>query len=216
MDAFARARTRMVEEQLVSRGIRSPAVLDAMGRVPRHHFVTPAHRQRAYADSALPIGAGQTISQPYIVALMTEALAPHSSERILEIGTGSGYQTAVLAELAGTVFTIERHAELAELAQRILDELGYRNVHYRLGDGTLGWPEAGPFDGIVVTAGAPAVPATLGAQLRDGGRIIMPVGSLEEQDLYCYWKEGDRLRSEWLTSCRFVPLVGREGWEPDD
>jgi protein-L-isoaspartate(D-aspartate) O-methyltransferase len=212
-DPFVAERDRMVDEQLVARGIRSPAVLEAMTRVPRHLFVPPELAERAYADSALPIAGGQTISQPYIVALMTESLAPSRHERILEIGTGSGYQTALLAELAGEVFTIERHPELAGAARQTLTGLGYANVRFRTGDGTLGWAECAPYDGVLVAADAPALPAELGAQLRSGGRLIVPVGTLREQDLYRYWKEGDRLRPEWLTSCRFVPLVGEEGWD---
>jgi protein-L-isoaspartate(D-aspartate) O-methyltransferase len=211
-DPYVAERERMVEDQLVARGIRSPAVLEAMAQIPRHLFVPPELAARAYADSALPIAGGQTISQPYIVALMTEALAPSRDERILEIGTGSGYQTAVLAELAGEVFTIERHAELADAARGTLAELGYGNVRFRTGDGTLGWSESAPYHGVLVAAGAPALPAELGTQLRSGGRLIVPVGTLREQDLYRYWKEGDRLRPEWLTRCRFVPLVGEEGW----
>lgn len=215
-DSLESTRLRMVEEQLVARGIRAPAVLEAMARVPRHRFVPPELAGRAYADSALPIGAGQTISQPYMVAMMTEALAPAPHERLLEIGTGSGYQTAVLAELAAEVYTIERHRGLAEHARATLTELGYPNIHFRVGDGTLGWPDASPFDGILVAAGAPALPAALGSQLHEGGRMIVPVGPLAEQDLYRFWRERDGLHSEWLTSCRFVPLVGEQGWDGEE
>jgi protein-L-isoaspartate(D-aspartate) O-methyltransferase len=206
------ARERMVAEQIEARGIHDAVVLQALRRVPRHCFVPAAQRAHAYADGALAIGGGQTISQPYIVALMTAALAPRPGERLLEVGTGSGYQTAVLAATGATVYTIERHAALAEAAREVLATLGYDAVHYRIGDGTLGWPEEAPFHGIIVTAAAPEVPATLSRQLALEGRLVVPIGSRGEQELCRFVRTPTALRREPLTRCRFVPLVGAEGW----
>jgi protein-L-isoaspartate(D-aspartate) O-methyltransferase len=202
----------MVRQQLARRGIRDRRVLDAMLTVPRHIFVPPAGRAAAYEDRALDLGRGQTISQPFMVATMTEALAPRPHDRVLEIGTGSGYQTAVLAELAGAVYTIERDAELALDARALLEELGFGNIRYLVGDGTLGWASQAPFDSILVTAGAPTVPEHLLAQLAPGGRLVIPLGDRNVQELYLVTLEGAERRLEWITSCRFVPLVGEEGW----
>ncbi len=206
------AREQMVANQLAARGIRDRRVLAAMTSVPRHLFVPYLRRAAAYEDRALEIAHGQTISQPFMVATMTEALAARPDERVLEIGTGSGYQTAVLAELAGEVYTVERDAELAGEARALLEELGYGNIHFEIGDGSVGWRANAPYDGIVVTAGAPAVPREMEAQLRDGGRLVIPIGSRAEQELYRVTRRGDQFAMEWITSCRFVPLVGEEGW----
>lgn len=205
-------RRAMVERQLRARGIRDQRVLAAMARVPREHFVPPARRADAYDDRPLTIGHGQTISQPYMVALMSEALLLTGAERVLEIGTGSGYQTAILAELAARVFTVERVAELSETAKARLDELAYTTVCYRVGDGTLGWPEKAPFDRILVTAGAPEVPPALAAQLVDGGLLVIPVGNEYSQDLLRVQRRGERLRRERLCACVFVKLIGEQGW----
>jgi protein-L-isoaspartate(D-aspartate) O-methyltransferase len=210
---FARARSRMIEEQLVARGIADPRVLAAMAQIERHLFVEEALQERAYDDKPLPIGARQTISQPFMVGLMTQTLALRGTERVLEIGTGCGYQTAVLAELAANVFSIERISTLAVRARQLLDRLGYYNVATRVGDGTLGWGDEAPFDAIVVTAGTPQVPRPLIAQLADGGRLVFPIGEEELQTLVRIRKEGERLREEYFGDCRFVKLVGRYGWE---
>jgi protein-L-isoaspartate(D-aspartate) O-methyltransferase len=210
---YERERSRMVEDDLRRRGIRDPRVLDAMARVPRHRFVPERERRHAYEDRALPLELGQTISQPYMVAYMTEALRVRPTDRVLEIGTGSGYQTAVLARLAAEVFTIERIADLQGAAREVLEELGVRNVRYRVGDGTLGWPEHAPYDRIMVTAGAPAVPSALHQQLaEDGGVMVIPVGEHDLQELIAITRSGDDARAEPLLGCRFVPLVGDEGW----
>jgi protein-L-isoaspartate(D-aspartate) O-methyltransferase len=211
-DPFARERRRMVEEQIRDREIASPRVMDAMLAVPRHEFVSAEFRRRAYADEPLPIGEGQTISQPFMVAAMTEALELTGGERVLEVGTGSGYQAAVLALLASEVYTIESHASLATAAQTRLERLAYHNVHVCSGDGTLGLPEMAPFDAILVTAAAPQVPAPLVEQLAEGGRLVIPVGSADEQRLIQLRKLGGRTTSRTLHFCRFVPLVGRHGW----
>jgi protein-L-isoaspartate(D-aspartate) O-methyltransferase len=199
---------RMVRQQLRSRGIGSQQVLEVMSVLPRHRFVSAALRSEAYGDFPLPIGKGQTISQPYMVGLMTEELALHEGARVLEIGTGSGYQTAVLAELAGEVYTVELLPSLLQCARRLLTELGYRGIHYRCGDGSAGWPEAAPFDGIVVAAAAPAVPAALTAQLADNGVLVIPVGSHQQfQVLLTVRRRGSVLERRDGIGCRFVPLV---------
>ena len=204
----------MVERQLRARGIQSERVLEVMGKVPREAFLPPGEESQAYRDAALPLSQGQTISQPYMVAVMTEALLLKPEDRVLEIGTGSGYQTAVLCPLAKEVFSVERIAELAEEAESTLDELGCTNVHLRVGDGTQGWPEEAPFDAILVTAGAPRIPDSLKRQLsEDGGRIVAPVGDRFIQDLVRVTRTGEEYTSEKLLGCRFVPLVGAEGWE---
>jgi len=207
-------RERMVKEQLIRRDIRDQRVLDAMRNIPRHAFVPPEHRHMAYGDGPLPIGSGQTISQPYIVALMTQLLNLKGGEKVLEVGTGSGYQAAVLAYLAQEVHTIERHANLAEQAGQILSELGYSNVYVHVGDGTRGWPDAAPYDAIMVTAGSPQVPKSLLAQLDDGGgRMIIPVGGRGNQRLERWFREGDDYRCERILPVAFVPLLGEEGWQ---
>jgi protein-L-isoaspartate(D-aspartate) O-methyltransferase len=206
------ARERMITEQLEPRGIRNARVLDAMRRVPRHMFVPPEAEELAYADRALPIANGQTISQPYMVAVMTEALAPAADARVLEIGTGSGYQAAVLAALAREVITIERHAELAVAAEARLQRCGYVNIRVVVGDGTLGWPQEAPYDGIIVTAGAPRVPPQLVEQLIDGGRLVIPIGSRDHQILTIVTRRADAFTETRREGCVFVPLVGRDGW----
>ena len=211
-EGFRPVREEIVHLQLEQRGIRDPLVLDAMARVPRHRFVDTALRSRAYDDHALPIGAGQTISQPYMVALMTEALKLAGGEKVLEIGTGSGYQTAVLAEFTPRLFSIERNAELARAAATRLKELGYTNVILKTGDGSLGWPEHAPFDRIVVTAGAPDLPPPLFDQLTEGGLLVIPIGDRESQRLEVVRKDRGRALSRRLVECAFVPLLGKEGW----
>lgn len=210
---YAAQRIEMIEKQLRRRGIADVAVLGAMMAVPRHEFVPEEIRSNAYADAPLPIGGGQTISQPYIVAAMTAALHLRASDRVLEIGTGCGYQAAVLACLAKEVFTIERRAELASGASGRLARLGYANAHVHCGDGTLGLPEFAPFDAILVAAAAPATPKPLLAQLAEGGRMIVPVGGEEHQELQLIEKHGDAFPTKMLEGCRFVPLVGYHGWQ---
>ncbi len=203
----------MVDEHLRARGIRSEDVLRVMGRVPRERFLPPEQRAGAYEDRALPLSRGQTISQPYMVAVMTEALEVDPADRVLEIGTGSGYQTTVLASLAREVVTVETIPELAEKARHTLEELGVDNVRFEVGDGTLGWPEEAPYDAILVTAGAPRAPDALLDQLHaDGGRLVVPVGDRFTQDLMKIVRRGDDYASEKLLACRFVPLLGKEGW----
>jgi protein-L-isoaspartate(D-aspartate) O-methyltransferase len=214
-ERFRKDRLSMVEGQLRRRGISGPRVLQAMAGVPRHVFVSPEEQNRAYEDRPLPIGEGQTISQPYMVAVMSQSLSLRGHETVLEIGTGSGYQTAVLAELAQKVYTIERIPALAFMAQKTLHELGYRNIQYREGDGTRGWPEEGPFDGIIVTAGAPVVPETLKSQLADGGRLSIPVGPRSSQTLLRLTRQKDRFTEEEMMGCVFVPLVGDFGWDSE-
>ncbi len=209
---YERARLKMVDEQLVARGIKDPRVLSAMGRVPRHLFVEEALRDRAYGDHALPIGERQTISQPYMVALMTESLALSGSERVLEIGTGSGYQAAVLAELAARVYSIERIAGLADKARRLLASLGCRNVTIKVFDGTYGWKGESPYDAILVTAGSPEVPTPLTEQLKEGGRMIIPVGDRTTQVLKKVTKTATGIEVSSMTGCVFVPLIGGHGW----
>ncbi|MCX8117285.1 MAG: protein-L-isoaspartate(D-aspartate) O-methyltransferase [Desulfobacterota bacterium] len=210
---FPKARAKMVEEQIVERGIKDPRVIAAMRKVPRHLFVEEALQNQAYNDRPLPIGEKQTISQPYMVALMTEALELEGTERVLEIGTGSGYQTAILAELAREVYSIERIRSLALRARKRLYDLGYYNVEIKIFDGTYGWPEKGPFDAIIVTAGSPEVPRPLYEQLSTGGRLVIPVGDAEVQDLLRIRKTPEGMKKEDLGGCRFVKLIGRYGWE---
>jgi protein-L-isoaspartate(D-aspartate) O-methyltransferase len=206
------ARERMIRSQIIERGISDERVLEAIRLVPRERFFSDASEQ-PFADRAAPIGFGQTISQPYMVALMSEKLELTGNERVLEIGTGSGYQTAILAKLAAEVYTIERIKPLLDLAFERLMDLNCRNVKFKLGDGTLGWPPAGPFDRILITASAPAIPQTLlSTQLKDGGLAILPVGSQQEQMLTAVWRRGEELEPRDISMCRFVPLIGAEGW----
>lgn len=205
-------RLAMVAEQIRKRGIRSPRVLAAMERIPRHRFVPPELAQRAYNDEPLSIGERQTISQPYMVAAMTEALELDGSERVLEIGAGSGYQAAILAELAREVITVEARPPLAEAARERLAALGYKNVRVEIGDGTLGWPPAAPFDAILVAAAAPRIPPPLAEQLAEGGRIVIPVGPIDRQMLLRVRKSAGNFIEEKLFPCQFVPLQGRHGW----
>jgi len=207
-----KARLKMVEEQIVSRGIQDPRVIEAMKKVPRHRFVEEALQSQAYSDHPLPIGEKQTISQPYMVALMTEALQLTGKERVLEIGAGSGYQTAILAELAEKVYSIERIRSLAIKARQLLYELGYFNVEIKIFDGTYGWLEESPFDAIMVTAGAPDIPKPLLDQLSMGGRLVIPVGDAFVQDLIRITKAAEGVKKEDLGGCRFVKLVGKYGW----
>ena len=209
---FDAARNRMVDEQLIPRGINEQRVLSAMRKVPRHLFVEEALQDRAYGDYALPIGEKQTISQPYMVALMTEALELSGSEIVLEIGTGSGYQAAILAELSRQVYSIERIASLALRARKVIEVLGYKNVDIKIYDGTLGWEEKAPFDGIIVTASAPDIPKSLTDQLKLGGRLVIPVGTRHFQTLIKVVKKKDGLVKMPLTECVFVPLIGAYGW----
>jgi protein-L-isoaspartate(D-aspartate) O-methyltransferase len=211
-DPFHTRRVAMVELQLRARGIRDPRVLAAMGRVPRHEFLGPEFQREAYEDRPLPIGHGQTVSQPYIVAAMLEALELQPADRVLEVGTGSGYQTALLAELTAKVYSIERHAALAERAREALARLGYREVEVVVGDGTEGLPNAAPFDAILVSAAAPRLPPPLLEQLAEGGRMIVPVGFAEGQELELVRKHQGRPLITRLDACRFVPLIGREGF----
>lgn len=207
------ARERMVRNQLITRGITDKRVLNAMGRIQRHLFMEEALEGEAYNDHPLPIGHKQTISQPYIVALMTQALELSGNEKTLEIGTGSGYQTAILAELSDRVYTIERIRALMERARHILQELGYTNVMFKSYDGTLGWEEYSPYDAIIITAGAPDVPEPLLKQLADGGRIVVPVGDRFSQELIKITKRKDSYDRKSLGGCRFVDLIGAHGWK---
>lgn len=209
---LAQLRAEMVEHQLRRRGIKDERVLAAFLKVPRHKFVRSQDLWCAYDDYPLPIGYGQTISQPYIVALMTELLELQGDERVLEIGTGSGYQAAILAELAKEVITIERIPELARRAQQVLMSLGYRNVTVLIGDGSLGAPEFAPFDAIIVTAAAPHPPQALLAQLKDGGRLVIPIGDRHLQELVRFVRHGERYEMQRHGPCLFVPLIGADGW----
>lgn len=203
----------MVETQLIPRGIRDQRVLDAFRKVPRHEFLPDELRSSAYADCALPIGQGQTISQPYMVAIMTELLKLKGDERVLEVGTGSGYQAAILAELCRKVFSIERIALLSERAKNILKKLGYQNIEFVIGDGTEGHAREAPYEGIVVTAGCPGIPQPLVDQLAEGGRLIIPVGETFMQTLTTVTKEKGKIKTEESIGCVFVPLVGKYGWK---
>lgn len=212
MRDHAQARKKMVEQQLKARGIRDPRVLRAMEEVPRHLFVPPESIEAAYDDNPLSIGNGQTISQPYMVAIMTELLELQHGEKVLEIGTGSGYQTAVLATLCMKVFTIERINQLSQNARKVLTACGFKNVTFMVGDGSGGWSSEAPFDGIIVTAGAPRVPEILIEQLAEGGRLVIPVGDRFSQVLELVRKVATMIKVERHTPCRFVDLVGQHGW----
>ena len=205
----------MVEEQIVSRGIKDAKLIAAVKKIPRHLFVEEALQNQAYSDHPLPIGEKQTISQPYMVALMTEALLLTGKEKVLEIGTGSGYQTAILAELSEKVFSIERIRSLAIRARKLLYELGYFNVEIKIFDGTFGWVEERPFDAIIVTAGSPDIPQPLIDQLAMGGRLVIPVGDAFVQDLFRVTKAEEGIKKEDLGGCRFVKLIGKYGWETE-
>jgi len=212
---FQKSRWKMVEEQIIGREIKDPRVIAAMKKVPRHLFVEEALQNQAYNDRPLPIGEKQTISQPYMVALMTEALTLNGKEKVLEIGSGSGYQTAILAELAQEVFSVERIRTLAVRARKILYELGYFNVEIKIFDGTFGWVEKSPFDAIMVTAGSPDIPQPLYEQLSMGGRLVIPIGDENIQDLFRITKTEGGMKKEDLGGCRFVKLVGKYGWEEE-
>jgi protein-L-isoaspartate(D-aspartate) O-methyltransferase len=212
---FQKLRNLMVDTQLIPRGIRDPRVLDAMRKVPRHLFLDESQWYKAYDDMALPAGEGQTISQPYMVAIMTELLGLSGDEKVLEIGTGSGYQAALLGELSQDVYTIERFQSLSDRAREVIRGLGYENIHLKVGDGTLGWPDAGPFNRILITAGAPEIPEPLIEQLSDGGIIVAPVGDRSSQQLIRVRKGKEGLSREYHTPCVFVPLVGKYGWRGD-
>ena len=209
---FTLQRQRMVEQQIKSRGVTDRQVLDAMVKVPRHWFVPESYRSGSYDDNPLPIGEGQTISQPYIVAFMTEALHVTKSDRILEIGTGSGYQAAVLAELAAEVYTIELIPKLGERAKQLLNDLNYKNIHVKIGDGYKGWPEEAPFDAVIVTAAPEEIPSALVEQLKEGGRMIVPVGPVGGvQNLILGTRKAGRLETQDVLPVRFVPMVkGKE------
>ena len=209
---YAVLRRQMVQFQLADRGIKDARVLGAFSVVPREKFVSAEYVDEAYSDHPLPIGLGQTISQPYMVALMTECLRLESEERVLEIGTGSGYQTAILAKLAGVVYTIERHEALAASAAKLLEDLEFANVHFRVGDGSLGWPEEAPFDRIIVTAAAPDVPASLVRQLVEDGILVIPVGPVGMQQLMVLRKRAGKMEGENVCDCVFVKLIGKEGY----
>ena len=211
--AFERERTRMVEDQLVRRGITDARVLAAMRRVPRHLFVDEALRDRAYGDHALPIGEEQTISQPYIVALMSSLLKLTGQEKVLEVGTGSGYQTAILAELSRRVCSIERLPRLAQRSRAVLEGLGYTNVWVRVGSGTLGWPDEAPFDRILVAAGGPSVPPPLFEQLAPNGRMVLPLGDADAQTMTLVENDGGAMKLTPYGECKFVRLVGKYAWE---
>lgn len=210
-----KARLKMVEEQIISRGIEDPNLIAAMKKVPRHLFVEEALQSQAYSDHPLPIGEKQTISQPYMVALMTDALQLTRKEKVLEIGTGSGYQTAILAEIAQKVFSVERIRPLAIKARKLLYEMGYFNVEIKIFDGTFGWVEEAPFDAIMVTAGAPDIPQPLVDQLAMGGRLVIPLGDPSIQDLIRIIKTEEGMKREDLGGCRFVKLIGRYGWDEE-
>jgi len=214
---YAIARRRMVEQQVKRRGITDPLTLTALLEVPRHQFVEPGLRDQAYSDFPLPIGHKQTISQPFIVAYMTEALRLQGGEKVLEIGTGSGYQAAILSRIVRQVYTVERISDLARTARKALDAMGGYNVHIRVSDGTFGWEDQAPFDAIITTAGAPQVPDSLRKQLAIGGRLVIPVGDRGVQVLHRITRRSDtQFDDEALLDCRFVPLIGTHGWSDND
>lgn len=210
---YEKERRRMVDEQIASRGVSDPRVLAAMGKVPRHEFLPDILKDQAYGDHAIPIGDGQTISQPYMVALMSELLELKGTERVLEIGTGSGYQAAILAELSQKVYTVERVKTLADRARATLDRLGYGTVAIKVFDGTYGWKDMAPFDAIIVTAAAPEIPAPLVEQLREGGRLVVPVGERFSQVLMKVVKTPSGVLRSISIPCVFVPLIGNHGWK---
>ena len=213
MKNFVQERRRMVEEQLIPRGIKELLVLNAFRKVPREKFVPFEWRDNSYDDFPLPIGEEQTISQPYIVALMTESLELKGEEKVLEIGTGSGYQTAIIAEIVEEIYTVERIIPLAQRAKKTLKELGYTKIKIKIGDGTEGWEEFSPYDAIIVTAAAPKLPQSLIKQLNKSGRLIIPLGNLYSQELILYEKKRRELMTRNFGGCRFVPLRGEYGWK---
>ena len=215
IQAYAGQRRKMIEGQLLERGIQDLVVMEAMGRVPRHLFVNSSLQHRAYGDCPLPIGENQTISQPYIVALMTQVLQLNGEERVLEIGTGSGYQTAILAELASQVFTIERIKPLAKNTKLLLERLRYKNIMFKAFDGTYGWRDQSPFNAILISASTPEVPTALIEQLADKGRLVGPVGGRESQDLIVLNKNGSRVARRKIGNCKFVPLIGKFAWSEE-
>jgi protein-L-isoaspartate(D-aspartate) O-methyltransferase len=206
----------MIEEQILGRGIKDLPVMEVLSRVPRHLFVNSSLQHRAYGDCPLPIGENQTISQPYIVALMTQVLDLKGEERVLEIGTGSGYQTAILAELASQVFTIERVKPLFKKSKKLLEDLKYKNIVFKTFDGTYGWRDQSPFDAILISAATPSIPESLIEQLADKGRLVAPVGERESQDLVVLNKNGDRVMERKIGSCKFVPLIGKFAWSEEE
>jgi len=210
---YKQERSRMVDEQIAGRGVKDERVLAVMRKIPRHEFLPEAIRGMAYNDSALPLGEGQTMSQPYMVALMTELLGLKGAERVLEIGTGSGYQAAVLAELCQKVYTVERIKTIADKARATLDRLGYKSVAIKIYDGTYGWKEMAPYDAIIVTAGSPDIPAPLVEQLKEGGRLVIPVGDRYGQQLITVVKTVEGMITERSIPCVFVPLIGNHGWK---
>ncbi len=212
---YQKARHRMVETQLKARGITDERVLQAFGKIARHEFVDPGLEAQAYSDRALPIGHGQTISQPYMVAIMTQSLKPQPQDRVLEVGTGSGYQGAILSVLVRSVYTIERLEPLARRSGEIFTREGLTNIVQQIGDGSIGWALHAPYDGIIVTAGSPRVPPQLLDQLADGGRLVIPTGSSSSQVLKIVTREGNSFRTETSIPCIFVPLLGKEGWNSD-
>ena len=213
MNEYTNLREQMVATQLEGRDIANHKVLQAMRTVPRHRFVDRSLWSQAYDDRPLPIGQGQTISQPYMVALMTQCLQLSGDERVLEIGTGSGYQAAILAEIVREVFTVERIPELSQQASTLLEDLDYRNIRFEVADGTLGWEKFSPYGRILVTAGAPDIPTSLLQQLNDPGKMAIPMGGAYYQDLMVIKKEGKKVKKRHVCGCTFVPLVGEQGWE---
>jgi len=209
---FEKQRALMVKEQIARRGIKDSNVLNAMMKVPRHLFVPPYKQHMSYDDCPLPIGEGQTISQPYMVAVMTEYLELNKNSKVLEIGTGSGYQTAILAEIAKEVYTIERIESLSLKAKKILEKLGYKNIFFKIDDGSIGWEEKSPFDAIIVTAAAPEVPESLKKQIADSGTMVIPVGTRFTQSLKIIKRKGAAFLEQEAFLCAFVPLIGQEGW----
>ena len=216
IQAYAGQRRKMVEEQILGRGIKDLSVMEVLSRVPRHLFVNSSLQHRAYGDCPLPIGENQTISQPYIVALMTQALDLKGEERVLEIGTGSGYQTAILAELAAQIFTIERVKPLVKKTKELLEGLKYKNIVFKTFDGTYGWRDQSPFDAILISAATPSIPKSLIEQLADKGRLVAPVGERESQDLIVLNKNGNRVMERKIGSCKFVPLIGKFAWSEEE
>ena len=210
---YEKERSRMVDEQIAGRGVKDERVLAVMRKIPRHEFLPEGIRGMAYNDSALPLGEGQTMSQPYMVAIMTELLGLKGTERVLEIGTGSGYQAAVLAELCQKVYTVERIKTIADKARATLDRLGYKSVAIKIYDGTYGWKEMAPYDAIIVTAGSPDIPAPLVEQLKEGGRMVIPVGDRYGQQLITVVKTAEGMSTERSIPCVFVPLIGNHGWK---